>query len=174
VEQRAAFLEARMKTVGDDDPLVAKLAPLPAETTLFDRFAGVFHAFECLEERVRGALEQGNSREADYRLFGKKYDSLGSLLARVLDEVGAGKGDRVEQYVVTLCARQLLRELGRAHPEYWGEHGDDLRALEAQLAHMADVRVALAARDPEMPAFLDWFDKWFLRRAEVLPEEEDA
>ncbi len=174
VEQRAAFIEARAKVAGDDDPLLAKVSPVPVETTLFDRFAGVFHAFGCLEERVREALnaDPPKTREADYRLFGKKYDSLGRLLERVLAEVRAGSGDRVEQYVVTLCARQLLREVGRAHPDYWAEHRDDVRELEALLADAGSLRTALAAADEAMPAFLDWFERWFLRRAEALADEE--
>jgi hypothetical protein len=174
VEQRAAFIEARAMITGDDDPLVAKLAPLPVESTLFDRFAGVFHAFGCLEDRVRGALDDGKTREADYRLFGKKYDSLGSLLERVLADVRRGAGDKVEQYVVTLCARQLLRELGRAHPDYWAEHRDDVRALDAQLADAEPLRAALAAGGTEMPGFLDWFERWFLKRAEPLQEEGES
>jgi hypothetical protein len=171
VEQRAAFIEARARIAGDDDPLVAKLAPLPVETTLFDRFAGVFHAFGCLEERVREALDALKTREADYRLFGKKYDSLGSLLDRVLSDVRSAAGDPVEQYVVVLCTRQLLRELARSYPEYWQEHRDDVKGLEAQLADAASARAALAAGHAEMPEFLDWFDRWFLKRAEALPEE---
>jgi hypothetical protein len=172
VEQRAAFIEARARIAGDDDPLVAKLAPLPVETTLFDRFAGVFHAFGCLEERVREALDEAKTREADYRLFGKKYDSLGSLLGRVLSDVTAGAGDRVEQYVVTLCARQLLTELGRAYPEYWSEHTEDIKGLEAQLGDASSLRETIADSHAEMPAFLAWFERWFLKRAEALPEEE--
>jgi hypothetical protein len=172
VEQRAAFIEARAKIAGDDDPLIAKLAPLPIETTLFDRFAGIFHAFSCLEDRVREALDAQKTREADYRLFGKKYDSLGRLLERVLADAGAATGDRVEQYVVTLCTRQLLRELGRSYPEYWAEHRDDVKGLESQLGEASSLRAALAAGHAEMPAFLDWFERWFLKRAAALPEEE--
>ncbi|WP_342375209.1 hypothetical protein NVS55_28435 [Myxococcus stipitatus] len=174
VEQRAAFIEARAHITGDDDPLITRLAPLPTEVTLFDRFAGIFHAFECLDKHVREALGQKRTREADYRLFGKKYDSLGSLLERVLKDSRAGKGERVDHYVVTLCAKQLLRELGRAHPEYWAEHRDDVRALEAQLAEAAPLREALASGNAEMPAFLDWFERWFIQRAEALPEEEQS
>jgi hypothetical protein len=174
VEQRAAFIEARARIAGDDEPLVAKVAPLPVEATLFDRFAGVFHAFGCLEERARDALDEGRKREADYRLFGKKYDSLGCLLERVLTDVNAGTGDRVEQYVVVLCARQLLDELGRAYPDYWAEHRDDVERLDAQLAEAAPLRAALAGGHAEMPAFLDWFERWFLTRAEALPEEDEA
>jgi hypothetical protein len=171
-EQRAAFIEARVTIAGDDDPLIAKLAPLLVETTLFDRFAGVFHAFGCLEDQVRGALDASRTREADYRLFGRKYDSLGSLLDRVLADVRSGRGDRVEQYVVTLCARQLLRELGRAYPEYWTQHRDDVNSLERQLVDATSLRSVLAESHAEMPAFLDWFDRWFLKRAEALPEDE--
>jgi hypothetical protein len=174
VEQRAAFIEARARIAGDDDPLVAKIAPSPVEASLFDRFAGVFHSFACLDERVREALEEGRTRDADYRLFGKKYDSLGCLLERVLADVHAGKGDRIEQYVLMLCARQLLSELGRAYPDYWAEHRDDVKRLEAQLADAATLRAALAGGDADMPAFLDWFERWFLRRAEPLPEEDEA
>ncbi len=174
VEQRAAFIEARARIAGDDDPLVTKLAPLPVETTLFDRFAGVFHAFECLRDRVRAALEEGKTREADYRLFGKKYDSLGSLLDRVLEDAGAGKGDRVEQYVVTLCARQLLRELGRAFPDYWADHAEDAKALRSRIGDASSLRSAIAAGHPEMPTFLDWFDDWFVKRAAALPGEDET
>lgn len=174
VEQRAAFIEARARVTGDDDPLLAKLAPLPVETTLFDRFAGVFHAFGCLEERVRDALDDGKTREADYRLFGKKYDSLGNLLGRVLSDVKAGSGDRVEQYVVTLCARQLLTELGRGYREYWSEHAKDIKELEAQLRDAASLRKMIAESHADMPAFLDWFERWFLKRAEAPAEEETS
>ncbi len=174
LEQRAAFIEARVRIAGDDDPLVAKLAPLPNETTLFDRFAGVFHAFECLEQRVREALEEGHTREANYRLFGKKYDSLGSLLERVVADVTAGKGDRVEHYVVILCAKQLVRELGRDYRDYWREHRDAAKELDALIDSASSLRSSLAASGPEMPAFLDWFEKWFLKRAEPIAEEASS
>ena len=48
-----------------------------------------------------------NEREAIYRLFGRKYDSLGSLLDRITGE--SGDGDPVDTYVMVLCARQSLR-----------------------------------------------------------------
>ncbi len=172
VEQRAAFIEAHAPIAGDDDPLIAKFALLPAETTLFDRFAGVFHAFECLEERVREALERGRTGEADYRLFGKKYDSLGTLLDRVMKDVAAEKGDAVDHYVVVLCATQLLREIGKKFPDYWADHPEDVRTLAAQIDGAASIRASLATRDPEMAGFLDWFDGWFLNRAKPVSEGE--
>jgi hypothetical protein len=173
-EQRAAFIEARAAITGDDDPLMARLAPLPVETTLFDRFAGIFQAFACLEERVRAAVADDKPREADYRLFGQKYDSLGTLLNRVLLDAGAGRGDTVEHYVVILCAKQLLRELARAFSDYWESHREDVRRLEACIGEAASIRAGLAASSPEMPAFLEWFDRWFLQRATALDQGDPS
>lgn len=172
-EQRAAFIETRVPVTGDDDPLLSMGAALPVADTLFDRFAGVFHAFECLRERVREALEAEKSRQADYRLFGRKYDSLGSLLDRVMSEAAGGKGDAVEHYLVTLCAEQLLRETRRDFPDYWKAHREDTERLSTQLAGAARIRETLAGSQAEMPAFLDWFDGWFLKRAEALPGEDE-
>lgn len=172
VEQRAAFIEARVQVTSPDDPLMARLAPLVDEPTLFDRFAGVFHAFECMRDRVKGAMEEGRTREADYRLFGQKYDSLGNLLDRLLTDHGAAKGDRLEQYVVTLCARQVLRDLERAYPVYWKGHRDDVAVLDSKLESLAGLRSEIAKADNEMPLFLDWFEGWFLKRAAARVEDD--
>lgn len=172
VEQRAAFIESHARIRGEEDPLLATVVPQPAQESLFDRFAGIFHAFSCLEERVRQALEDQKTKEADYRLFGKKYDSLGSLLGRVLADVEKGRGDRVEQYVLGLCAKQTLRALKNAYPDYWAEHDSDTRELNTQLKALMRTRDGLAAANAEMPKFLEWFEKWFLRKAEALSTED--
>lgn len=169
-EQRAAALEQHVRLGDDDNPLGARYTPLPFATTLFDTLAGVFHAFGCLEGQVRTALVEDRAREADYRLFGRKYDSLGTLLDRVLDDIRAEKGDRVEHYLVMLCAKQLLREVGRTFPDYWASHRNDVKELEALLQQMAPLREALKAE----PEFLDWFEHWFLRRAAALSEERES
>lgn len=166
IEQRAAFIEARAKLpTGEDDPLVTQLAPLAIEASLFDHFAGIFHAFSCLEDRSREALASDNTREADYRLFGRKYDSLGTLLDRVLEDVNNGAGDPVEQYVMALCAKQLLRQLGREFPDYFKLHERELIEIRARLDAAEVLRVKLGQQDDQMPAFLAWFERWFLKRA---------
>jgi hypothetical protein len=81
----------------------------------------------------------------------------------VLTDADAHKGDRVEQYVVTLCAKQLLHELGRLFPGYWAEHREDVKQLESRLGAAASLRDAVAGGSPDMPAFLEWFERWFLR-----------
>ena len=69
--------------------------------------------------------------------------------------------------------KQLLRELGRAFPDYWESHRDDVKRLDARIGDADQIRAALAAGHAEMPEFLEWFDRWFLQRAAAL-EEGDA
>ncbi|HPE45653.1 MAG TPA: hypothetical protein PK380_07255, partial [Deltaproteobacteria bacterium] len=143
--------------------------------TLFDRFAGIFHAFGCLDRKVRDALENDRRNEATYLIFGQKYDSLGSFLSRVLREGADGKGDIVEHYVIFLCARQLLSGLKREFSDFWQDHGEDWKQLRAQLDEAGRIREQIVARNPgEMPAFLEWFDTWFLRRASGMDRGEPS
>lgn len=171
-EQRAVFIEARAPEIalmGQGADLVAITRSVSEEDTLFDRFAGFFHAFGCLERVCRSALKEGRVKEVNYRLFGQKYDSLVSLLERVAAE-GAG-GDEVDQYVISLCARQLCHEIEREFPEYWRSHASDVKALERRFQELAAVRRRLVARSPDdMGDFLEWFDRWFMHRA--VPTEE--
>ena len=171
-EQRAVFIEARAPEIaltGQGADLVAVTRAVVEEETLFDRFAGYFHAFGCLERTCRSALEEGREKEVNYRLFGQKYDSLVSLLARVTSE-GSG-GDEVDQYVISLCARQLCHEIEREFPEYWRAHASDAKALERRFQELTAVRQRLVARSSgDMVGFLEWFDRWFMHRAVPLEE----
>lgn len=170
--QRSAFLEVRapeIALVGQGSDLVVRAKIALDADTLFDRFAGFFHAFGCLERTVRAALSEGHEKDATYRLFGRKYDSLGSLLDRITSDQASG--DDVDRYVIVLCARQLCREIARDHPEYWTAHAADANALEERFDGLAVIRQRLIDRNPEeLSRFLDWFDRWFLRRAEPAKE----
>jgi hypothetical protein len=172
--QRAAFLEATAPEIafsGQGADLVTKAKFVLDHDTLFDRFAGFFHAFGCLERAVRTALDSNHSKEADYRLFGKKYDSLGSLLDRVASE--QGKADHVDSYVIMMCARQLCQEIGRNYRDYWNQHKADVKSLDGRFKELAAVRDCLIRENKDGFAdFLTWFDEWFMKRAEPVEVEE--
>lgn len=176
LEQRSAFLEARAPEValtGQGADLVTRARVALEEETLFDRFAGFFHAFGCLERACRSALDAGREKEVGYRLFGKKYDSLASLLDRVSSEEDDDVNSDVDRYVIALCSRQLCSEIRRDFPEYWRAHGADARSLDQKFRELEAVRQRLIGRGPEeMGAFLNWFDNWFLKRA--VPPGEDT
>lgn len=171
--QRAAFLETRASEIaalGPGADLITKVRPIVDNESLFQRFAGVFHAFACLDRSVRASLDEKREKEATYRIFGQKYDSLGHLLDRVL--AGEGMRDDVDQYVTVLCARQLCDQLARDYPDYWREHREDAKALHARFDAAASIRGRIAGVGiEEADAFLEWFEHWFLRRAEPVEAE---
>ncbi len=175
-EQRSAFLEARAPQVafaGEGAALLSRHDPLVDSDSLFDRFAGIFHAFGCAERSARLALREGREREATHRLFGRKYDSLGCLLARIEKSASAGTGDLLENYVIVLCAKQLVQELKREFREYWDAHVEDDRRLREQFELIARLRGTIIERDPDrMSTFLDWFENWFLKKAAPVALEE--
>jgi hypothetical protein len=168
-EQKQALLERRYQELmaaegGTLDP-TSPAAPLGRleQESIFDTFAGYFHGFAKLKQRLDDALRHGREKEAIHLLFGEKYDSLPQLLGRVASEdLGA-----VERYVVLLCARQLLDELAQAWPAFVAEQRDAWQALDARLSQARDVRASFTFAEPaERDRFLDWFERWFLKRAE--------
>ena len=177
-EQRAAFLEARAPeaAIADEDAnLVSRYARAAEKDTFFDRFAGIFISFGNLERHIRESLEAGNGRPAEYRLFGQKYDSLGRLLDRVREDSEKSRNEMVEHYLMALCARQSVTELRRDFVDFFAAHAADARRLEKQLAIAGSLRARLAeGDDPTMTDFLEWFEKWFLRRAVPVEQESQA
>lgn len=169
-EQRQAFVEARFLA----DPRLGIVPPQSIEgavpESMFDRFAGIFHAYEQLEKSVDAALQQGREKEAIYRIIGQKYDSLPSLVDKVIKDKSL---DCVDRYVTLLCAKQFTRRLARQHPEFASEHRKGLMDLEAKLEESRSIRADLAlAKDDGGLEFLDWFEAKFLAEAKP-PAEED-
>lgn len=136
--------------------------------TVFDRFAGIYHAFERLVDHVVTAIGNGEDREATSRLFGAKYDSLPHLLEKV---AGRMDGDAVMGYVTFLSARQAWDRVRAACPEFIRAHRADARVLDARLAHLPAIRkhITVAGGD----AFLDWYEEMFLKRIAQPPSGEE-
>ena len=63
--------------------------------TMFDRFAGIFGAFNTFESHILDSLCSRRENEAACLLFGQKHDSLPSLVKKILDS----GGDPVNRYV---------------------------------------------------------------------------
>ena len=172
--QRTAFIELKWPhgQTGDGADLITRLQFKKAEDTLFDRFAGFFHAFGSLEKSVRQALAEKRAKDASYRLFGKKYDSLSTLLGRLPN---VESGDAVDRYVIVLCATQLVKEVQIAFPEFWSKNPREGKTLSQEIANLTNMmREELIAQAPDnMNEFLSWFDRWFLERAHPLEVQGD-
>jgi hypothetical protein len=129
----------------------------------------------CLEYRRAGEgirTLDVNLGKSTCRRFGKKFDSLGSLLERLLEDISQTHGDPVEHYVTALCAKQLVRDVVRTFPEYGASHRDEVAALQTSIDRAEGVRQVLAEANPELPDFLEWFERWFLTRAKAVTTEE--
>jgi hypothetical protein len=129
-EQRSEFLETHAPVqalLGEGADLVVARKALAGEETFFNRFAGFFHAFNSLDREVREQLAARRNREAQYRLFGKKYDSLGTLIERVTS--GDDLKD-IDRYIILLCAEQLTQELERDFADFWKAHSSDAYSLK--------------------------------------------
>jgi len=174
--QRNAFIEAKSsldRMVGDGADLITPLQLKHANNTLFDRFAGFFHAFGALRRHVDEAIEEKRTKDAFYRLFGNKYDSLSTLLGQ-LSSVHDER-DNVDRYVIVLCATQLLKQLKSQFPGFWDENAQQAKALEREIAGLSKtIRQSLIAEtSSSMKEFLEWFDKWFLELAQPAGVQSD-
>ena len=156
--QRTQFLEAHVLDQVEGLP-VARVEQLRARNTLFDRFAGIYHAFACLERAVDTALEDGRDNEADARLLGAKYDSLPNLLRKTLDRPEV---DPILNYVTFLCARQLRQELGQRHCEFFSQRKEHVQRLDKLLEHLPTLRNSIELDDAHADRFLQWYETAFL------------
>lgn len=157
--QRAQFIETNIRDQVEG-LAISRVDRHRTRDTLFDRFAGVFHGFGCLERSIDDALEEGHENVAEARLFGAKYDSLPNLLTKILKRP---ERDPILAYVTLLCATQLRRKLGRQHGEFFGRRVLHVKRLDELLNQLPHLRSMLDLRDPEAGDFLKWYEESFLR-----------
>ena len=162
--QRAAFIERLTQDSLEGLPTAVR-DPLRSKDTLFDRYAGIYHAFGCLSRHVDTAFEERRETEAEARLLGAKYDSLPSLLDKMLARDDA---DPIVRYVTLLCAKQLRDDLVSRHRPFFRTRKKGLAALDRLLARLPDLKNALPLPDDDDRAvFLDWYESAFLRPARL-------
>lgn len=159
--QKQAFIGGHLER--DDVALgfaISSKRPSPESIpTVFDRFAGIFHAFEQLGGWVNEKLTQEREAEVTARLFGEKYDSLPVLLRKILEQTDR---DAVVAYVTFLSASQAVTRVKRKWPSYWAKHGDDGQRLERILAEGREIRAAVPLKDADREEFLAWYEDSFL------------
>ena len=162
--QRAAFIERLTQDSLEGLPTAIR-DPLRSKDTLFDRYAGIYHAFGCLSRHVETAFKERREAEAEARLLGARYDSLPSLLEKTLARDDA---DPIVRYVTLLCAKQLRDDLFGRYRPFFKTRKKGLAALDRLLAQLPDLKDALPLPDDDdREAFLDWYESAFLRPARL-------
>jgi hypothetical protein len=168
-EQREDFLNGKALTFADGTELVMPSIEHPIRDTMFDRFAGIFHAFGRLESHVRQAMQDGREAEAVYRLFSKKYDSLPSLIQMVINDEDS---DRVNRYVTLLCAMQILDRIEAVDVQFTRRHQAELGYVRKLLEAIDEVRAGFTFAAPEeAQEFFDWFERMFFLEI-PMPKQE--
>lgn len=167
--QKAAFLEERMVAngKGDFEGLSVQSYRYQAANTLFDRFSGIYHAFERLVKHVLDCLENGRLKEAEVRLLGSKYDSLPELLRKTMEE----NDDPVIQYVVFLSAQQAVNRVVSGFPDFWDSHLEERRRLESLLEHRNALLSSIHIEDTDKENFFCWYEDMFLN---MIPQTEET
>ena len=176
-EQKSAFLSRKLESFVSpiDDPDENGPATVPPsgseQRSMFDRFAGIFHAFSCVENLIAEALTTGNTREARCLLFGSKYDSLKTLIERI---TVAENADHVNRYITLLCALQLLGTLPGHDAEFVTHERKPIDGVRETLKKAIQTsRQELLPELGERPSeFVDWFEKMFFLDIPA-PEVED-
>ena len=162
--QRAAFIERLTRDSLEGLPTAIR-DPLTSQDTLFDRYAGIYHAFGCLSRHIDTAFDERREAEAETRLLGAKYDSLPALLEKTLARDDA---DPIVRYVTLLCARQLRDDVVGRYRDFFETRRKGLATLDRLLAQLPDLKNALPLPDDDdRAAFLDWYESAFLRPARL-------
>jgi len=168
-EQREAFINERSAQLAEGTELALPSTTLIAGNTMFDRFAGIFHAFGRLEHHIQEALDNDRENEAVYRLFGQKYDSLPSLIEKVAQDE---KADRVNRYVTLLCARQLLQKLEKNWPDFNSCHQAEFEQVHQQLSVINEIQAGFTfSTESERQRFFNWFEKMFFMEIPIKEQE---
>ncbi len=172
-EQRAAHIADKLEKLANARASTIETSPAeqPVIHSMFDRFAGIFHAFSCFRQLVEESVFNGHPGEAKCLLFGSKHDSLKVLVNRLSEP---GDFDDVNRYVILLCSSQILREL---QPELAAWMADYKREI-AEVRDLIDASLAKAREqlqrksDDTSDIFLDWFEKMFVMEIPVVAQQD--
>ena len=168
--QRQAYLAGGLET-GEAILGIARPLPPSRVQSVFDGFAGIFHAFQMLSDWIDKKLDQHREMQVTARLFGEKYDSLPVLLRKVGKQA---KEDAVTAYVTFLSARQVVARIFDSHPHYWAQHSRDAQKLDRELEVASSIRAALPLTDPDREEFLAWYEEKFVSRTDDMLDERDT
>lgn len=168
-EQKQEFLEEHAGELGDEELAlwIGESSTLPFEDGIFGTFAHIYLSFGNLERAVRRALVENRSKEAVDRLFGGKFDSLRRLVERIRE---GKEPNAVRAYVTLLCAIQLLDVLQQLEPEFFASERAEFKLADEARNALDQVKALLTLpAGTHRDRFLDWLERWFIRRASPPP-----
>lgn len=159
-ERLAALAEGKARPGHDEDDFEwagSVSAPAPS---MFERFAGVFHAFSSLRSRIDAAMADNKHLQAGRAMYAEQFDSPLYALKLVADRADE---DLALAYVTYVSASLLDQYVHRTYPSLTRSLRTQRAVLVKQLQLKSHLRELIIERsdDPDMGRFLDWFDHHF-------------
>ena len=157
--QRVEALERKENEKGDANGSPRGKIVDSAES-VFHKFSGIFHAFGHLRRHLYTSIENDRLSQAEYRLLGKKYDSLPNLLCKMLEDEEA---DAVFIYITFLTAKQLRLEIESKFPEFLRDREHLVEDLDDLISKGMTIRKELGLGSlSQSERFLEWYEYTFL------------
>ena len=163
-DQRAAFLDTRLifnEPAMGGEGVKDRLSD--NGDSIFAEFAGIFHSFGCLKRAILDSLEEQRFKDAETRLIGQKYDSMPSLLQKVLDS----DMSPVNRYITFLTAQQLYDQVIGTNVDFKEFIGTRNKPLIEILSSISELRQAMGEVHAHNQAFFEWYDRQFLDQVQV-------
>ncbi len=159
-EQKAMFMIQKYQKL-----LLGKVTELKQShhddyvVSIFDSFAGIFHAFGHLNEEIFNNLENKKENPAKILLYGKKADSLPVFIDQVLNNESE---EYVEDYIKLLCARESYTQAEKKYPEFVNKYLSHHKDIIKKLNNLEEIKKNLNFSDEkEKIRFLEWFEESF-------------
>jgi hypothetical protein len=166
-EQKAEFIATRLDVINviqgpsGHDPVIDD-----KRETLFDKFAGIFHAFSCLQEEIIESYHNKQEKKSVYRLFGDKYDSFKSLLEKLMKEIDSKEEhDPIISYVIYLSMLQTLEVIKGTIPKFFDSHKRDFKLLDENLKRAGKIKEKIDfGKDATADTFFKWYEELFIKK----------
>jgi hypothetical protein len=79
----------------------------------------------------------------------------------------------VDRYLIVFCALQSLTHIKKKQPDFWSKHKTDAKNLLSRVNELKKILRPKLITGDLSKEFLDWFDREFLRRANMEVNDED-
>jgi hypothetical protein len=161
-DQRAAFIAFHIGIGEQFEGLsIVDRKDLKSRSTLFDRFAGIYHSFGCLKQYIETAVAENRLKEAETLLAGSRHNSLPSLLEKIYER---RDGDPVVRYITFLTAKQLYETVKKRHKVLFSKSKKRMMRLQELLKKLPEIRKELQFPNIRKERkFLDWYEKHFIK-----------
>ncbi len=145
-----------------DGPRNSSHSRMKEDDSVFSRFYGVFHAFEQTRKFIDENIKKDELDSVEVRLFGKKFDSLSTLLEQISNPHDSET--IVVDYTIYLSAKQLFNWLECTHSKFYKKNKKRIEPVLCLMEKELNCRKNFLEKSEEISGrFLNWYEEMFLK-----------